>query len=264
MSHEKTDFSDAISSVEEIIDEARNGRMFILVDHEDRENEGDLVIPAQMCTPDAINFMAKHGRGLICLALSETRVEQLGLQLMSPKNSSRHSSAFTLSIEAREGIATGISAADRARTVSVAIDPTKGPADIATPGHIFPLRARDGGVLVRAGHTEAAVDVSRLAGLNASGVICEIMNEDGTMSRLPELVAFAQRHEDRHDFRPDCLSPPSRQSGEGDRRARGNLGIRRGLDHADFHRHDRRGRACRADQRGYHHARAGADPHAHA
>ena len=194
MSHEKTDFSDAISSVEEIIDEARNGRMFILVDHEDRENEGDLVIPAQMCTPDAINFMAKHGRGLICLALSETRVEQLGLQLMSPKNSSRHSSAFTLSIEAREGIATGISAADRARTVSVAIDPTKGPADIATPGHIFPLRARDGGVLVRAGHTEAAVDVSRLAGLNASGVICEIMNEDGTMSRLPELVAFAQRH----------------------------------------------------------------------
>lgn len=189
-----TNYSDAISSVEEIIDDARNGRMFILVDHEDRENEGDLVIPAQMCTPQAINFMATHGRGLICLALTADRVDQLGLQPMSPKNSSRHASAFTLSIEAREGIATGISAADRARTVSVAIDPTKGPQDIATPGHIFPLRARDGGVLVRAGHTEAAVDVSRLAGLNPSGVICEVMNDDGTMARLPDLIAFAQKH----------------------------------------------------------------------
>lgn len=190
----KTEYSDAISSVEEIIEDARNGRMFILVDHEDRENEGDLVIPAQMCTPTAINFMAMHGRGLICLALTAERVDQLGLQLMDRKNSSRHSSAFTLSIEAVEGIATGISAADRARTVSVAIDPTKGAADIASPGHIFPLRARDGGVLVRAGHTEAAVDVSRLAGLNPSGVICEIMNEDGTMARLPDLVTFAQKH----------------------------------------------------------------------
>ncbi len=189
-----TEYSDAVSSIEEIIDDARNGRMFILVDHEDRENEGDLVIPAQMCTPTAINFMARHGRGLICLALTADRVDQLGLQLMDRKNSSRHSSAFTLSIEAVEGIATGISAADRARTVSVAIDPTKGATDIASPGHIFPLRARDGGVLVRAGHTEAAVDISRLAGLNPSGVICEVMNEDGTMARLPDLVAFAQMH----------------------------------------------------------------------
>jgi 3,4-dihydroxy 2-butanone 4-phosphate synthase/GTP cyclohydrolase II len=184
----------ALSTPEEIIDEARNGRMFILVDDEDRENEGDLVIPAQMCTPNAINFMATHGRGLICLALTAERVDQLGLQLMDRKNSSRHSSAFTLSIEAVEGIATGISAADRARTVSVATDPTKGAADIASPGHIFPLRARDGGVLVRAGHTEAAVDVSRLAGLNPSGVICEVMNDDGTMARLPDLITFAQKH----------------------------------------------------------------------
>jgi 3,4-dihydroxy 2-butanone 4-phosphate synthase / GTP cyclohydrolase II len=168
--------------------------MYILVDHEDRENEGDLVIPAQMCTPQAINFMAMHGRGLICLALPATRIDALGLPLMSPRNSSRHETAFTMSIEAREGVSTGISAADRALTVAVAIDPTKGPADIATPGHIFPLRARDGGVLVRAGHTEAAVDVSRLAGLNPSGVICEIMNEDGSMARLPDLVAFAQKH----------------------------------------------------------------------
>jgi len=194
MSDTKTDYSDAISSVEEIIEDARNGRMFILVDHEDRENEGDLVIPAQMCTPNAINFMAMHGRGLICLALTAERVDQLGLQLMDRKNSSRHSSAFTLSIEAVEGIATGISAADRARTVSVAIDPSKGASDIASPGHIFPLRARDGGVLVRAGHTEAAVDVSRLAGLNPSGVICEVMNDDGTMARLPDLITFAQKH----------------------------------------------------------------------
>ncbi|MDR7124850.1 3,4-dihydroxy-2-butanone-4-phosphate synthase [Pseudotabrizicola sp. 4114] len=189
-----TQYSDAISSVEDIIDDARNGRMFILVDHEDRENEGDLVIPAQMCTPQAVNFMATYGRGLICLALTADRVDQLGLQPMSPKNSSRLASAFTLSIEARDGISTGISAADRARTVSVAIDQTKGPQDIATPGHVFPLRARDGGVLVRAGHTEAAVDVSRLAGLNPSGVICEVMNDDGSMARLPDLILFAQKH----------------------------------------------------------------------
>ena len=188
------DWGAAISPIEDIIEDARNGRMFILVDHEDRENEGDLVIPAQMCTPAAINFMATHGRGLICLAMPAARIEQLGLPLMSPKNSSRHETAFTLSIEAREGVTTGISAHDRARTISVAIDPTKGAADIATPGHVFPLRARDGGVLVRAGHTEAAVDISRLAGLNASGVICEIMNDDGTMARLPDLIAFAQRH----------------------------------------------------------------------
>ncbi len=189
-----TDYSDAISPIEEILDDARNGRMFILVDHEDRENEGDLVIPAQMATPEAINFMAKYGRGLICLTLTNERIDALGLPLMASYNSSRHETAFTISIEAREGVTTGISAQDRARTVAVAIDSSKTAADIATPGHVFPLRAREGGVLVRAGHTEAAVDVSRLAGLNPSGVICEIMNEDGTMSRLPDLVGFAQLH----------------------------------------------------------------------
>ena len=187
-------YHDAISAVDEIIEDARNGRMFILVDHEDRENEGDLVIPAQMCTPTAVNFMATHGRGLICLTLPGERLDALGLPLMAASNSSRHETAFTVSIEAREGVTTGISAHDRAHTVSVAIDPRTGPQDIATPGHIFPLRARDGGVLVRAGHTEAAVDIARLAGLNPSGVICEIMNEDGSMARLPDLVAFAQRH----------------------------------------------------------------------
>ena len=185
---------DAISSVEEIIEEARNGRMFILVDHEDRENEGDLVIPAQMATPEAINFMATHGRGLICLSLTGERIDQLGLPSMTPTNSSRHETAFTVSIEAREGVETGISAHDRARTVAVAIDAAKGAADIATPGHVFPLRAKDGGVLMRAGHTEAAVDISRLAGLQPAGVICEVMNDDGTMARLPELIAFAQKH----------------------------------------------------------------------
>ena len=189
-----TTYHDAISSVDEIIDAARNGRMFILVDHEDRENEGDLVIPAQMATPDAINFMATHGRGLICLALPGERIDALGLPLMASQNSSRHETAFTVSIEAREGVSTGISAHDRALTVAVAIDAAKGAQDIATPGHVFPLRARDGGVLVRAGHTEAAVDIARLAGLNPSGVICEIMSDDGTMARLPDLVAFAQRH----------------------------------------------------------------------
>jgi 3,4-dihydroxy 2-butanone 4-phosphate synthase/GTP cyclohydrolase II len=183
-----------LSSPEELIDEAKNGRMFILVDDEDRENEGDLVIPAQMATPEKINFMAKHGRGLICLAMTKKRVEELGLGLMSRHNGTRHETAFTTSIEARDGVTTGISAADRARTISVAIDSSKGKDEIVTPGHVFPLVARDGGVLVRAGHTEAAVDVSRLAGLNPSGVICEIMNEDGTMSRLDDLVAFAQLH----------------------------------------------------------------------
>jgi 3,4-dihydroxy 2-butanone 4-phosphate synthase/GTP cyclohydrolase II len=188
------DWSDAISPIEEILEEAKNGHMFILVDHEDRENEGDLVIPAQWATPDVINFMATHGRGLICLSMTSARIDDLGLPLMSTNNSSRHETAFTLSIEAREGVTTGISAADRARTVQVAIDASKGAQDIATPGHVFPLRAKNGGVLVRAGHTEAAVDISRLAGLNPSGVICEIMNEDGSMARLPDLVAFAQRH----------------------------------------------------------------------
>jgi len=183
-----------LSSIEDVIEDARNGRMFILVDDEDRENEGDLVIPAQMATPESINFMAKYGRGLICLALTRTRCEQLGLKLMSSENRSRHQTAFTHSIEAREGVTTGISASDRARTIAVAIDPEKGPRDIGSPGHVFPLIARDGGVLVRAGHTEAAVDMARLAGLNPSGVICEIMNDDGSMARLPDLVTFAQFH----------------------------------------------------------------------
>ncbi|TRD21589.1 3,4-dihydroxy-2-butanone-4-phosphate synthase [Palleronia caenipelagi] len=187
-------YHDAISSVEEIIEDARNGRMFILVDHEDRENEGDLVIPAQMATPDAINFMATHGRGLICLSMTAARCDALGLPMMAQQNSSRHETAFTVSIEAREGVSTGISAHDRAHTVAVAIDGAATASDIATPGHVFPLRARDGGVLVRAGHTEAAVDISRLAGLNPSGVICEVMNDDGSMARLPDLVSFAQLH----------------------------------------------------------------------
>jgi 3,4-dihydroxy 2-butanone 4-phosphate synthase/GTP cyclohydrolase II len=179
---------------EEIINEARNGRMFILVDDEDRENEGDLVIPAQMATPDAINFMVRHGRGLVCLALTKERCEQLGLEPMTRTNRSRMETAFTVSIEAREGITTGISAADRARTVAVAIDASNGPEAIVSPGHVFPLVARPGGVLVRAGHTEAAVDVARLAGLNPSGVICEILREDGTMARLDDLMDFARAH----------------------------------------------------------------------
>jgi 3,4-dihydroxy 2-butanone 4-phosphate synthase/GTP cyclohydrolase II len=189
-----TTFNQIKSAPEEIIEDARNGRMFVLVDDEDRENEGDLVIPAQMCTPEAINFMAKWGRGLICLALTGERVEELGLPMMARRNESRHSTAFTVSIEAREGISTGISAPDRAHTVATAIDPEKGRHDIETPGHVFPLAARDGGVLVRAGHTEAAVDIARLAGLNPSGVICEIMADDGTMARRDDLVGFAQYH----------------------------------------------------------------------
>src|SRR5579871_3637255 len=188
-------FVDVVSPIEEIIEEARNGRMFILVDDEDRENEGDLVIPAQMATPAAINFMAKHGRGLICLSLTHDRVEQLKLPLMGGHNASRLQTAFTVSIEAKDGVTTGISAPDRARTIAVAIDPTKGADDIVTPGHVFPLMARDGGVLVRTGHTEAAVDIARLAGLNPSGVICEIMNDDGTMARLPDLMTFAKKHD---------------------------------------------------------------------
>ena len=183
-----------IAMINEIIDEARNGRMFILADDEDRENEGDLIIPAQMATPEAINFMATYGRGLICLALTKNRIETLNLPLMSASNSSRHETAFTVSIEAKEGVTTGISAHDRALTISTAINPLSGPNDLATPGHVFPLRAKEGGVLVRAGHTEAAVDISRLAGLNPSGVICEIMNKDGTMARMPDLIRFAKMH----------------------------------------------------------------------
>ncbi|MDQ7248250.1 3,4-dihydroxy-2-butanone-4-phosphate synthase [Dongia sedimenti] len=182
------------STTADLIAEAKQGRMFVLVDDEDRENEGDLVIPAQMATPETINFMAKHGRGLICLAMERERVEQLGLPLMSLRNGTRHQTAFTISIEARDGISTGISAFDRARTIQVAIDPSKGAGDIVTPGHVFPLVARDGGVLVRTGHTEAAVDVARLAGLTPAGVICEVLNEDGSMARRDDLVQFAQFH----------------------------------------------------------------------
>jgi 3,4-dihydroxy 2-butanone 4-phosphate synthase/GTP cyclohydrolase II len=184
----------ALASIDEVLADARQGRMFILVDDENRENEGDLIIPAEKATPEAVNFMAKHGRGLICLSLSKERADALGLAPMSSRNETRHQTAFTVSIEAREGVTTGISAADRARTVAVAIDPTKGSRDIVTPGHVFPLVAQPGGVLMRAGHTEAAVDIARLAGLNPAGVICEIMNDDGTMARLPDLIAFAQLH----------------------------------------------------------------------
>ncbi|MEZ5956122.1 MAG: 3,4-dihydroxy-2-butanone-4-phosphate synthase [Hyphomonadaceae bacterium] len=184
----------AISPIPEIIEEARQGRMFILVDEEDRENEGDLVIPAQFATPDKVNFMARYGRGLICLTLTPERTEQLGLDPMTPRNQTRMGTAFTVSIEAREGVSTGISAHDRALTIATAIDPTKNARDIVSPGHVFPLTAREGGTLVRAGHTEASVDISRAAGLNPSAVICEIMNDDGSMARLPELIAFAQFH----------------------------------------------------------------------
>ena len=183
-----------ISSTQSIIEDARNGKMFILVDHEDRENEGDLVIPGQMATPNAINFMATHGRGLICLALPSEQIDKLKLPLMAATNSSRHETAFTVSIEAREGVTTGISAHDRSKTISVAINPQVRTEEIATPGHVFPLRAKNGGVLIRAGHTEAAVDISRLSGLNPSGVICEIMNDDGSMARLKDLKKFAYVH----------------------------------------------------------------------
>ncbi|MDP1568695.1 MAG: 3,4-dihydroxy-2-butanone-4-phosphate synthase [Vicinamibacterales bacterium] len=183
-----------LSSIAEILEDMRNGRMVVLVDAEERENEGDLVIPAQMATPDAVNFMARYGRGLICLTLTGARASELELEAMVGRNRSRNRTAFTQSIEAREGISTGISAADRARTIATAIDATKGAADIVSPGHVFPLVAREGGVLIRAGHTEASVDLARLAGLYPAAVICEIMNDDGTMARMPDLVAFAQRH----------------------------------------------------------------------
>lgn len=188
------DFSEAISTIDEIIEDARNGRMYILVDAEDRENEGDLIIPASFATPEAVNFMARFGRGLICLAMTAERSSALKLDMMARENRESMGTAFTVSIEAKEGVTTGISAHDRARTIGVAIDPTCDEADIVSPGHVFPLVARDGGTLVRAGHTEAAVDISRMAGLYPAGVICEIMNDDGTMARLPELVSFAQLH----------------------------------------------------------------------
>jgi 3,4-dihydroxy 2-butanone 4-phosphate synthase/GTP cyclohydrolase II len=183
-----------ISPIEDIIEDARQGRPYILVDAEDRENEGDVIIPAQFATPDQINFMAKHARGLICLSITNERARKLRLPPMASDNRAEHGTAFTVSVEAREGVTTGISAHDRAHTVAVAVDPTKDADDIVSPGHVFPLVAKDGGVLVRAGHTEAAVDISRLAGLQPAGVICEIMNDDGTMARLPDLIAFAQLH----------------------------------------------------------------------
>lgn len=183
-----------ISPIEDILEDARNGKPYILVDAEDRENEGDIIIPAQFATPDQINFMARHARGLICLAITADRARQLRLPPMAAENRTSMGTAFTVSIEAREGVTTGISAADRARTVQVAVDPAKGADDIVSPGHVFPLVARDGGVLVRTGHTEAAVDISRMAGLTPAGVICEIMNDDGSMARMPDLVAFAQLH----------------------------------------------------------------------
>ncbi len=191
---EQDSVTGAISPIEDILEDARNGRPYILVDAEDRENEGDVIIPAQFATPEQINFMAKHARGLICLSITGERARQLRLPPMATDNQSGHGTAFTVSIEAREGVTTGISAHDRAHTIAVAVDPTKGPDDIVSPGHVFPLVARDGGVLVRAGHTEAAVDISRMAGLNPAGVICEIMKDDGSMARLPDLVAFAQLH----------------------------------------------------------------------
>ncbi|MGA7326289.1 MAG: 3,4-dihydroxy-2-butanone-4-phosphate synthase, partial [Rhodomicrobium sp.] len=191
---ETSETLEQLSSIEEILEDARSGRMFILVDAEERENEGDLVIPAQMATPEAINFMARFGRGLVCLAITPSRAEALHLQAMARSNQSRHTTAFTVSIEAKEGISTGISAYDRAKTIAVAIDPEKDWRDIVSPGHVFPLVAQQGGVLVRAGHTEAAVDLARLAGHQPAGVICEIMNDDGTMARMPDLLAFAQRH----------------------------------------------------------------------
>ena len=187
-------FSKYLSPIDKIINDAKNGKMFILVDEDDRENEGDLIIPAEKINPEAINFMAKYGRGLICLALTKKRINDLELPLMNPVNQNNDLTAFTISIEAKSGVSTGISAADRAHTISVAISNNKSKKDLVSPGHVFPLMAWNGGVLVRAGHTEAAVDIAKLAGLNPSGVICEVMNEDGTMSRLPELIDFAKNH----------------------------------------------------------------------
>jgi len=185
-----------LSTIEEVIADAKAGKLFILVDDEDRENEGDLCVIGEYATADAINFMAKYGRGLICLALTRIRTEQLGLTMMERRNETRHETAFTISIEAREGVTTGISAADRALTIKTAIDPNCGERDITTPGHIFPLIARDGGTLVRAGHTEAVVDIARACGSdNPSGVICEIMKDDGEMARLPDLIGFAKEHD---------------------------------------------------------------------
>jgi 3,4-dihydroxy 2-butanone 4-phosphate synthase / GTP cyclohydrolase II len=186
--------STPFATIEEALEDIRAGRMVVVCDDEDRENEGDLTMAAQFATPDAINFMAKEGRGLICLALTSERCEDLGLDLMAAKNESPYETAFTVSVEAREGVTTGISAADRAHTIQVAIDPESSPRDLVQPGHVFPLKAKDGGVLERTGQTEAAVDLARLAGLNPAGVICEIMNDDGTMARVDDLVGYCERH----------------------------------------------------------------------
>src|SRR5213082_904188 len=182
------------STIEEAIEDIRAGKMVVVCDAEDRENEGDLTLAAQFATPEAINFMAKEARGLICLALTPDRCDELGLDLMAAKNESRFETAFTVAIEAREGVTTGISAHDRAHTIQVAIDPASGPRDVVQPGHVFPLKAKSGGVLERTGQTEAAVDLARLAGLNPSGVICEVMNDDGTMARVRDLVPYCERH----------------------------------------------------------------------
>ena len=182
------------ATVEEAVEDIRNGRMVVVVDDPDRENEGDLVLAAQFATPEAVNFMATHARGLICLCLTGERCEELGLPQMAQRNEAPLGTAFTVSVEAREGVTTGISAADRAHTIQVAIDPESTPHDLVQPGHVFPLRARDGGVLVRSGQTEAAVDLARLAGLSPAGVVCEIMNEDGTMARVPDLVPYCEQH----------------------------------------------------------------------
>jgi 3,4-dihydroxy 2-butanone 4-phosphate synthase/GTP cyclohydrolase II len=189
-----TERSTDFATVEEAIEDIRRGRFVVVVDAADRENEGDLTIAAQFATPEAINFMATHGRGLICLCLTEERCDELRLRPMTERNETPFGTAFTISIEAREGITTGISARDRSRTIQVAIDPSKGRADLVEPGHVFPLRARAGGVLQRAGQTEAAVDLARLAGLNPAGVVCEVMNDDGTMARIPDLVPYCAEH----------------------------------------------------------------------
>ncbi len=189
-----TDTENTFSTIEEAIEEIKQGRIIVIVDDEDRENEGDLMIASEMVTPEAINFMAKYGRGLICLTLTEDRTRELGLPMMVDDNQSRFGTPFTVSIDARNGVSTGISAADRSHTIKICMDQNIKPQDLVMPGHVFPLRARDGGVLVRAGQTEGSVDIARLAGLIPSGVICEIMNEDGTMARVPELREFIKKH----------------------------------------------------------------------
>src|SRR6266508_4444103 len=191
----ETQTDSPFATIEEAIEDIRRGRMVVVCDDENRENEGDLTLAAQFATPEAVNFMATHGRGLICLALTDERCNELGLNLMAAKNEAPFQTAFTVSVEAREGVTTGISAADRARTIQVAIDPRSAPNDVVQPGHVFPLKAKQGGVLERAGQTEAAVDLARLAGLNPAGVICEIMNDDGTMARVPDLVGYCAKHE---------------------------------------------------------------------